>query len=77
MRPNRGEMRAIEVFLGNLQHARVARKRSRRLLFERASQEPQKVLSYLNSQPEGGEGPVHLKEKLRQIATDALAAQAC
>ncbi|MBL8272034.1 hypothetical protein [Steroidobacter sp.] len=70
-------MRAIEVFLGNLQHARVARKRSRRLLFERASQEPQKVLSYLNSQPEGGEGPVHLKEKLRQIAADALAAQAC
>ena len=48
-----------------MRDARLMRKR----LFERASEEPEKVLIYLDSLPEGVEQQDDLNQKLRSIAT--------
>lgn len=62
------EKEAIVQFLENLRDERSVRRR----LFERASEEPEKVLIYLDSLPEGVEQQDELAQKLRSIATAAL-----
>lgn len=68
MTANQREEEAIVRFLENMRDERSMRKR----LFERASEEPQKVLIYLDSLPEGVEQQDELNSKLRTIATAAL-----
>lgn len=65
---NAQEKEAIVQFLENLRDERLSRKR----LFERASEEPEKVLIYLDSLPEGVEQQDELTQKLRGIAIAAL-----
>lgn len=62
------EKEAIVQFLENMRDERSVRKR----LFERASEEPEKVLIYLDSLPEGVEQQDELTQRLRGIATAAL-----
>lgn len=62
------EKEAIVHFLGCLREER----RTRRRLFARASDEPEKVLIYLNSLPEGVAAADELTRRLRAIATAAL-----
>lgn len=62
------EKEAIVQFLENMRDERSMRKR----LFERASEEPEKVLIYLDSLPEGVEQQDALTQRLRAIATAAL-----
>jgi hypothetical protein len=61
------EEAAIIQFLENMRDRRAISKR----LFERASEEPEKVLIYLDSLPEGVEHQDELTQKLRAIATSA------
>lgn len=65
---NAQEKEAIVQFLENMRDERLARKR----LFERAAEEPEKVLIYLDSLPEGVEQQDELTQKLRGIAKAAL-----
>ncbi len=58
---------AIVQFLQAMRDAHAVRKR----LFERALEEPEKVLIYLDSLPEGVEQQDDLLQKLRAIATNA------
>ena len=69
MTANHLEKEAIVQFLENLRDARSTRKR----LLERVSEEPEKVLIYLDSLPEGVEQQDELTQRLRSIATAALA----
>lgn len=62
------EKEAIVQFLENMRDERGMRRR----LFERAGEEPEKVLIYLDSLPEGVEQQDELTQKLRSIATAAL-----
>jgi predicted dithiol-disulfide oxidoreductase (DUF899 family) len=61
------ETAAISVFLEKLRDARAARKR----LFARVREEPEVVLAYLDSLPEGVEEQHELYQKLRAIAKAA------
>jgi hypothetical protein len=65
------EEAAIVQFLENMRQARVNRRR----LFESASEEPEKVLVYLDSLPEGVESKDDLLQKLREIAQSAAQGQ--
>lgn len=67
MTVNPQEEAAIVQFLENMRDERAIRKR----LFERASEEPEKVLIYLDSLPEGVELQDELTQKLRTIAASA------
>lgn len=67
MTVNPQEEAAIVQFLENMRDERAIRKR----LFERASEEPEKVLIYLDSLPEGVEQQDELTQKLRTIAASA------
>lgn len=62
------EKEAIVRFLEDLREGRQMRQR----LFLRASEEPHKVVVYLDSLPEGVERIDGLKRRLRTIATAAL-----
>ena len=68
MTANNLERAAIVQFLENMRDARAMRKR----LFERVSEEPEPVLIYLDSLPEGVEKEDELLQKLRAIAHAAL-----
>jgi hypothetical protein len=71
MTVNPQEEAAIIQFLENMRDERAICKR----LFERASEEPEKVLIYLDSLPEGVEQQDELTQKLRAIATSAMNGQ--
>ncbi len=62
------ERDAIGAFLSDMKHAREARRR----LFERAREEPERILLYLDSLPYGVEARDELLRRLRAIANDAL-----
>lgn len=62
---------AIIVFLEQMSTERALRKR----LAERASEEPHKVIAYLDSLPKGVEEQDELSQWLRSIATAALKGQ--
>ena len=62
------EKEAIVQFLEYLRDGRQARRR----LFQRASEEPQKVVVYLDTLPRGVEREDELKRRLRTIANAAL-----
>lgn len=68
MTANNQEKEAIVLFLEHIRDERAVRRR----LFERAAEEPEKVLVYLDSLPEGVESQDELYQKLRSIATAAL-----
>ncbi len=68
MTANHKEKEAIIQFLEHVRDERAVRKR----LFDRAAEEPEKVLIYLDSLPEGVESQDELYQKLRSIATAAL-----
>lgn len=65
---NQRERWAIVQYLAILRDARAARQR----LFERACEEPYKVMRYLDSMPARLEEEDDLKRCLRTIATSAL-----
>lgn len=65
---NAREREAIVQFLDYLREGR----RTRLRLFQRAREEPQKVVIYLDSLPRGVEERDGLKRRLRVIATEAL-----
>jgi hypothetical protein len=65
---NARERAAIVQFLEYLREGRKARRR----LFERAREEPHKVVFYLDSLPRGAEAQDGLNRRLRTIATMAL-----
>ena len=62
------ERDAILAFLSDMKHAREARRR----LFERAREESEKTILYLDSLPEGVEARDELLRELRAIANEAL-----
>ena len=62
------ERDAILAFLSDMKHAREARRR----LFERAREEPEKTLLYLDSLPDDLEARDDLLRGLRATANEAL-----
>jgi hypothetical protein len=62
------EKEAIVHFVDGMQAARQTRRR----LFARASEEPERVLTYLDSLPDGAEHEDELIRQLRAIATGML-----
>jgi hypothetical protein len=69
---NAREKEAIARYLEYLREGRTTRRR----LFQRACEEPHKVVIYLDSLPRGAEKRDRLKRRLRTLATTALQSRA-